>query len=130
MTREETVLLLRRYAREAYRYQTGGYVLCAKRNADYQAAVYGRFLVEELIRSIRRSAEEPIRIVRSFYSALDRVLGDSDDDHFETHRFAARMEHEAGNVLRYLQSMEKHAKGETEDELTKDRNGYASDPEA
>lgn len=106
MTREEAISLLRRYRRTAYRYNSR-FIVFAKRNVLFQTCVYGRCLVDEMIREIRYSEEEPIKIVYDIYSDFDRVLGESDDDHFETHRFAALMEHEAGNILRYLKTVEK-----------------------
>lgn len=106
MTREEAVSLLRRYRRDVYRYNER-FLIFAKRNATFQICVYGRFLIDEMIRKIKDSSEDPIRIVGRFYSKLDEVLGDSDDDHFQTHRFAAMVELEAGNILRYLTTIEK-----------------------
>ena len=106
MTREQAISLLRRYRRDVYRYNSN-YVLFAKRNTFFQTCVYGRFLIDELIRKIRHSAKDPISVVSGIYSDLDEVLGDSDDDHFQTHRFAAMVEYEAGNILRYLRTVEK-----------------------
>lgn len=106
MMREEAISLLRRYRRTAYRYNSR-FIVFAKQNTVFQTCVYGRFLIDEMIRKIQYSKEDPIEIAYGIYSGLDWVLGESDDDHFETHRFAAMMEHEAGNILRYLKTVEK-----------------------
>lgn len=106
MTREEAISLLRRYRRDVYRYNED-HVIFPKRNAYFRTCVYGKFLVDELIRKIRETDGDPIRTVGRIYSELDYILGDSDDDHFETHRFAALMEYECGNVLRYLRTIER-----------------------
>lgn len=106
MTREEAISLLRRYRRDVYRYNEK-FVIFPKQNVHFKICVYGRFLVNDLIRRIADSHEDPIRVVSHRYSKLDEVLGDSDDDHFETHRFAALMEYEAGNVLRFLETVER-----------------------
>ena len=66
-----------------------------------------RAISSELIRRIRESEDDPIQVVSQVYSELDYILGDSDDDHFETHRFAAKMEYECGEVLRYLRTVER-----------------------
>ena len=106
MTREEAISLLRRYRRDVYRYNEKT-VIFPKRNAHFKICVYGRFLVDDLIRKIMHSYDDPIRVVSRRYSELDEILGDSDDDHFETHAFAALMEYECGNVLRYLTTIER-----------------------
>ena len=109
MTREEAISLLRRYRRDVYRYNEKT-VIFPKRNAYFKICVYGRFLVDDLIRKIMHSYDDPIRVVSRRYSELDEILGDSDDDHFETHAFAALMEYECGNVLRYLTTGERKKK--------------------
>ena len=106
MTREEAISLLRRYRRDVYRYNEKT-VIFPKRNAYFKICVYGCFLVDDLIRKIMHSYDDPIRVVSHRYSELDEILGDSDDDHFETHAFAALMEYECGNVLRYLTTVER-----------------------
>ena len=110
-TREEAVSLLRRYRRDVYRSRPKRELFTMKQyDAVVYSCVYGRYLVDELIRRIRCTDEPPIHVVYDLYSALDDVLSESDDDHFETHRFAAIMEHEAGNILRYLKTIEKEQK--------------------
>lgn len=109
MTREEAVSLLRRYRRTVYRYNPK-FTPFTKRDTLFQTCVYGRFLIDEVIRKIRCAEDSPIEVVCDIYFNLDLVLGESDDDHFETHRFAALMEQEAGNILRYLKTVEKGAK--------------------
>lgn len=106
MMQEEAISLLRRYRRNVYQRHSGS-VTFLKRDVYFQTCVYGRYLVSELIRKIHESEDDPIQVVSRAYSELDDILGDSDDDHFETHRFAARMEHECGNVLRYLWTVER-----------------------
>lgn len=106
MTREEAISLLRRYRRTVYRYNSR-YVPFTKQDTLFKTCVYGRFLIDEMIRKIRYSEDGPIETVYDIYSDLDWVLGESDDDHFETHRFAALMEYEAGNILRYLKTVER-----------------------
>lgn len=106
MTREEAISLLRRYRKAVYRYNPK-FIIFTKQNAMFRTCVYGKFLVDEMIRKIRYSDKDPIKVVYGIYSNLDWILGESDDDHFETHRFAALMEHEAGNILRYLKTIEK-----------------------
>lgn len=113
MTREEAIMLLRRYRRDVYRYNEKT-LMFPKRDHVFQVCVYGRFLIADMIRSILESPEDPIRVASGYYARLDEILGDSDDDHFETHRFAATMEHEAGNVLRYLRYMEKEKNEDAE----------------
>lgn len=114
MTREEAISLLRRYRRDVYRYNEKS-VIFPKRNAHFKICVYGRFLVDDLIRRIAVSYEDPIKVVSRRYSELDEILGDSDDDHFETHAFAALMEYEAGNVLRYLETVERKKNEDAKD---------------
>lgn len=106
MTQEEAISLLRRYRRNVYRCNPH-FVIFPKKNGCFQTCVYGGYLVRELIRKIHESEDVPIQVVSRAYSELDDILGDSDDDHFETHRFAAKMEHECGNVLRYLRTVER-----------------------
>lgn len=113
MTREEAISLLRRYRRTVYRYNSK-LVVFPKRDTLFQTCVYGRFLIDEIIRKIRYSKDGPIETVYDIYSDLDLVLGESDDDHFETHKFAALMEHEAGNILRYLKTVEKEQNEDAE----------------
>lgn len=113
MTREEAISLLRRYRRTAYRYNSK-LVVFPKRDTLFQTCIYGRFLIDEMIRKIRCAEDGPIEVVYGIYSDLDWVLGESDDDHFETHRFAALMEHEAGNILRYLKIVEKEQNEDAE----------------
>lgn len=114
MTREEAISLLRRYRRTVYRYNPK-FVLYTKQNALFQKCVYGRFLIDEIIRKIRYSQAGPIDVVYDIYSKLDWILGESDDDHFETHKFAAVVEYEAGNILRYLKSVEKEKNEDAKD---------------
>lgn len=113
MTREEAVSTLRRYRRLVFRYDDK-FILFPKKNALFRECVYGKILVDEIIMRIRESDDDPIRIVSQLYSQLDFILGDSDDDHFETHAFAALMECLTGDILQYLQKIEKekneHAK--------------------
>lgn len=113
MTRDEAVSILRRYRRSAFRFQEK-YVIFPKRNALFRECVYGKILVDEIIRQIRESDDDPIRIVSRLYSKLDFILGDSDDDHFETHAFAALMEYLTGDILRYLQKIEKEKNEDAE----------------
>lgn len=106
MTQEEAISLLRRYRRDVYRYKPQ-YIRFTKRDNLLMTCVYGRTLVDEIIRRIQHSTRNPIDIVYDIYSEFDSVLGESDDDHFETHRFASLVGHEAGNILRYLKGIEK-----------------------
>lgn len=106
MTQEEAISLLRRYRRDVYRCNLS-FVRFPKRDAYFQTYVYGRYLLSELIRRIRESEEDPIQVVSQAYSKLDYILGDSDDDHFETHRFTAKMEYECCEALRYLRTVER-----------------------
>ena len=113
MTLEEAISLLRRYRRVAYRYNAK-FIIFPKRNTLFQTCIYGSFLIDEMIRKIRCATDDPIEVVYKIYSDLDWVLGESDDDHFETHRFAALMEHEAGNILRYLKTGEREQNEDAE----------------
>ena len=106
MTQEEAISLLRRYRRNVYRCNSSS-VIFPKRNACFQTCIYGRYLLSELIRRILESEDDPIQVVSQAYAELDYILRDSDDDHFETHRFAAKMEYECGEVLRYLRTIER-----------------------
>ncbi len=114
ITREEARSLLRRYRREAYRYNPKA-VIFPRRNEYLETCVYGDYLICELIRKISASTADPIQIVSLMYMELDDILGDSDDDHFETHRFAARMEQECGNILRYLRTAERRKNEDAKD---------------
>lgn len=69
--------------------------------------VYGRFLIDEIIKKLMYTDRDPIRVISDIYSWLDEILGDSDDDRFITHKFAAIVEYETGNILRYLRQKEK-----------------------
>lgn len=106
MTNEEAISLLRRYKRDVYRYNPK-YILYAKQNSYFQKCVYGRFLIDQVIEKLQHTEKSVIYVVNRIYSQLDEVLGDSDDDRFITHRFAAVVEYEAGNLLRYLNTIEK-----------------------
>lgn len=109
MTREEAVSLLRRYRRDVCRFNPRFFTM-PQRNVLFRNCVYEKFLLDELIRRIRHSTEPPIDVVYDVYSMLDDILSESDDDHFETHRFAAELEREAGQILRYLKMKEKENK--------------------
>lgn len=106
MTCDEAVSLLRRYRRDAYTYNSS-FLTMKDRDTLFVYGVYGRFLVEELIRRIKAGRESPVDVVHDFYTMMDDMLCETDDDHFETLRFARRMEHETGNILRYLREKEK-----------------------
>ena len=106
MTREETISLLRRYRRDVYAYSPKRVILPGQ-NAWFHICVYGKVLVNELIQRIRASQDDPIQMIERFYSDMDFILGESDDDHFVTHRFAAIAEAECGNILRYLKNIER-----------------------
>ena len=102
MTREKAISALRRYKRTAYRCNDTLVIFPMKRSSYWITCVYGQYLVDALIGRIRNSSLDPIEVVGQLYSDLDTVLGESDDDHFETHQFASIMEYEAGNIMRYL----------------------------
>lgn len=106
MTREEAVSLLRRYRRDAYSYNPKCFAR-PKGDVEFRNYVYGRYLCDELIDAIRHSKEPPIDVVYDSYAMFDTILSESEDDHFETHSFAAVMEHEAGRILRYLKQKER-----------------------
>lgn len=129
MTREEAISLLRRYRRAVYRYNPR-FIHFAKQDVLFHKCIYGKFLIEEMIREIRYSDKDPIEVVRRIYSNLDWILGESDDDHFETHRFAALMEYEAGDILRYLKTIERKQNGDEKNELERGRRSHSADPEA
>lgn len=105
MTREEAVSILRRLKRD-YR-EKKSYIWCPKQNVEFQKTIYIKCLIDEMIKQIRCSHTDPITTVRGFQSFFSDILGDSDDDHFETHRFAGIMEYESGNILRYLLDKER-----------------------
>lgn len=113
MTRDEAASVLRRYRRSVFRYNEK-YMIFSKRNTLFRECVYGKILVDEIIRRIRESNEDPIKVVSRLYSKLDSILGDSDDDHFETHAFAALMEYLTGDILQYLQKIEKEKNEDAE----------------
>lgn len=106
MTQEEAISTLRRYRRSVFRYDEK-IVPFPKKNALFKECVYGKILVDEIIRRIREFDDDPISIVSRLYSKLDFILGDSDDDHFETHTFASLMEYLTGDILRCLKRIEK-----------------------
>lgn len=83
-----------------------------------------------MIRKIRHSDEDPVEVVHGIYSNLDWILGESDDDHFETHRFAALMEYEAGDILRYLKTIEKEQNEDAKNELERGWRSHSAAPEA
>lgn len=101
MTAEEGISKLRRYKRFVYGRKMEK-VYFPQKSYVFTVCAYGSFLVDELIRKIRYSDADPIRIVGQMYTEFDYVLGESDDDHFVTHDFAALMEEECGKILQYL----------------------------
>lgn len=111
MTCDEAVSLLRRYRRDAYTYNPR-FLAMKERDALFVNQVYGRFLAEELIRRMKASEKSPLTVVHDFYTMMDDMLCETDDDHFETLRFARQMEHETGNILRYLREKEKEKENE------------------
>ena len=130
-TREEAVSLLRRYRRDVYRSRPKRELFTMKQyDAVVYTCVYGRYLVDELIRRIRCTDEPPIHVVYDLYSALDDVLSESDDDHFETHSFASLLENECGDILRYLKHMEAEKQNEEHGKLEKRRGGGSERAEA
>lgn len=106
MTKEKAITLLRRYRRSEYldRFNLSIFL---ERDPEFLRCIYGRHLIDELIRMIRESSYDPIDVVWQLYSDLDTVLAESDDDHFITHNYAARMEHECGMIMRYLKRADK-----------------------
>ena len=117
MTRDEAISLIRRYKRDTFfMCNVGRWPRFLKRKnsrvaiqiADirWKISVYGQFLCNYLIDKIEHSNSDPIEEVYKLYSLLDDVLGDSADDHFVTHKFAAIMENQTGHILRYLRSKE------------------------
>ena len=101
MTNERAEYLLRRYGRECCDYNPR-YFTMAWRDALLRRCVYRNFAVRELIRRIRQGDRSPLETVYALYSELDDVLAESDEDAFLTHQFAAEMENEVGDILRYL----------------------------
>ena len=77
-----------------------------RRDYQFLNEVYTNYLIDELIRRIRKSDDPPLTVVYDLYSMLDDILAESDDDHFHTHGFASILEHECGNILRYLKDKE------------------------
>lgn len=105
MTQEEAIRKLRFYRRYVYD-RAAETMWFPQQSSVFTTSVYGSFLVDELIRKIYHSGADPIFLVGQMYTQLDDVLSESDDDHFVTHEFAAIMEAECGNILRFLQSEE------------------------
>lgn len=105
MTGDEAVALIQDYRRNEYRHR--GSVLCIKQDTHLKKCALGRYLCTELIRAIRASRENPIHVVHDIYRMLDDVLSESDDDQFEVHEFAARMELEAADILSFLKAKER-----------------------
>lgn len=106
MTQDQAITYLREYRRFC------GHVfnesaLYRSMRIKHRDLCYRRYLVSELIQRINDSDDDPIRTVEDVIAELDFVLGESDDDHFVTHRFAAAMEYEAHYILRYLRAKEK-----------------------
>lgn len=89
MMREEAVSLLRRYKRDLRSRYKARFVHFYTQDVMFKRSVMGSFLCDTLISRIRHSPEPPIDVVYDFYSMLDDVLSESEDDHFETHQFAS-----------------------------------------
>ena len=106
MTGDEAVALIQDYRRNEYCHR--GSVLCIKQDVHLKRCALGRYLCAELIRAIRASRKNPIHVVHDIYRMLDDVLCESDDDQFEVHEFAAMMELEVANILRYLKMKERN----------------------
>lgn len=100
VTKEEAVSFLRRYRQSLCVHRRC--LSCSKNH--FQICVYRDFLVSELIRRIRadESVIDPVKIVDWYYSWFDYILGESDDDHFVTHDFAARMALETERIRKAL----------------------------
>ena len=63
-------------------------------DGEFLASVYADILAEELIEEIRIAPQsKPVsHILAECHDFYDRILSESDDDHFITHRFAGLME--------------------------------------
>lgn len=106
MTQDQALTYLREY-RRFYCHTFNESSMLWHMNSDYKSLCYRRYLVSMFIHKINNSKVDPIRIVDQFISDLDYILGESDDDHFITHQFAAILEYEAYCILRYLKQKEK-----------------------
>ena len=104
MTKEECIAWLRQYRRKETDAPTKK-LLNWKRNAQFDRAVYERFLVQELIGRIQRSRLPPIEVVRRFYYQMDDILTESENP--GTWAFASTIENCAGDILRYLREKER-----------------------
>lgn len=100
MTKEEAISLLRRYRREET-YTPSRNLLGWKMTHDFKRSVYERYLILELIRRIKESNCPPTVVIRSFYSFMDEMIGDS--DHSRTWEFASYMEMCLRDILIYFQ---------------------------
>lgn len=105
LTQDEAIRLLRAYRRDVCQYNPSCLGM-TQRDTAFLSAVRGKSLISELIRRIRQSDDLPIHVVYDFYTMLDQILSETEDDHFETLQFARQMEYQAGMILRYLKRAE------------------------
>jgi len=83
----------------------------------FKRAVYRHVLAKELIKRIEKSTDTPLQVVRDLYYSMDYILGESDDDHFETHEFASTMCLLLDGIIRYMKWEEKEAYEKMDDQL-------------
>lgn len=102
MTKEEAIGYLRRYRREMFdrpSKTTFGWRL----NYEFEKAVYGRFLIQNLINWIAESEKPPMAVVQEFYDSMDDILLSSENG--KTWAFASIMENCTGDILLYLREI-------------------------
>lgn len=105
MTKDQAVAYLRDY-RKFCGHVFNESALWNQLRVNYRNLCYRRYLISVLIQRIKDSDYDPIYTVQHTVWELDNILGESDEDHFITHKFAAVMESEACFILRYLKAME------------------------
>lgn len=112
MTRERAIWLLRRYRREIK--LSPLYIPSFKGDYRFERYVYDRYLAEGLIREIRMSEDDPIRIVHEAYCDVDALILKSDNP--RTHRFARMIQRGLGDILEMLRDAERDDGGKSRGE--------------
>lgn len=121
MTKERAIICLRRYNRHAlHSLRMMNHIWIGPifdLDVHFKRVVYRHVLAEELIRRIEKSTDTPLQVVRDLYYSMDYILGESDDDHFETHEFASTMCLLLSGIIRYMKWEENETYEKMDDQL-------------
>ncbi len=106
MTKEQAIICLRRYDRHvlhSLRMMNHMWIgPIFELDVLFKHAVYRHVLAKELIQRIEKSTDTPLQVVRDLYYSMEYILGESDDDHFETHEFTGTMCMLLSGIIRYM----------------------------